>query len=280
MEGKTCVVSGATSGVGLAAVNALCKAGAQCIIVARNLKKAEIVKADLYKNFGTWCDVFIADFSSFESVRQCAKTISAKYPIIDVLINSAGIHSTKRILTPDGNELTFQVNHLSSFLLTNLLFGSIEKSAQGRIIQVNSQGHRFGGLNVNDLAWKNRIYGGMRSYGASKIAQLICVMEMSKKLKDTGITINAMHPGAVKSGIGSNNGKLYNFYNKHFVQPNLDDPKISGDALYWLAADKSLSETSGKFFNLTILEPPASYVINRKYYDKIYPLSLKLCGLD
>jgi NAD(P)-dependent dehydrogenase (short-subunit alcohol dehydrogenase family) len=280
MDGKLCVISGATSGVGLAALRSLLKGGAKCVIVSRNVQKAERIKSETDSEFGADTDIVIADFASFQSVRTAASEIISKYPIIDVLINSAGLHSTRRILTQDGNEMVFQVNHLSSLLFTKLLLENLKKSAQGRIIQVNSQGHRFGGLNINDLTWKRRPYIGLRGYGASKIAQLICVMEMAKELDGTGVTINAMHPGAVKSAIGSNNGKLYTFYNKHIVQPGLADPKVSGDALYWLASDKSLTDVSGKFFDLTILEAPAKYVLERDYYDKVYPLSLKLCGLD
>ena len=279
MEGKVCVISGATSGVGLAALRALAAGGAKCVMVARNRGKAANIKSEIDKEHGRGTDMVTADFASFKSVRAAAKEISEKYPAIDVLINSAGVHSTKSILTEDENELAFQINHLSSFLFTNLLLENIQSSPQGRIIQVNSQGHRFGGLNVRDLTWKRRPYIGLRGYGASKIAQLICVMEMAKKLEGMNVTINAMHPGAVKSAIGSNNGRLYRFYNRHIVQPKLDDPKISGSALYYLAAEKSLSGVSGKFFDLTIIEPPARYVIERKYYSEIYPLSKKLCGL-
>ncbi len=279
MKGKVCVISGATSGVGYAALMRLLQGGAKCVVVARNKQKAEAIKSETDKKYGTDTDIIISDFSSFESVRRAAREITDKYQTIDVLINSAGVHSTKRRLTGDGNELVFQVNHLSSLLFTKLLMGSIKSSEQGRIIQVNSQGHRFGGLNIKDLTWKRRPYIGLRGYGASKIAQLICVIEMSKELTGTGVTINAMHPGAVKSAIGSNNGKLYTFYNKHIVQPGLSDPKIAGDALYWLAADKSLADTSGKFFDLTIQEPPAKYVLERSHYDKVYPLSLRLIGL-
>ncbi len=279
LQGKICVISGATSGVGFETLKALSKGGAHCVMVARNSAKAKKIKAEIDEAYSTDTDMVIADFASFGSVRSAADIIAKKYPIIDVLINSAGVHSTRRIITEDGNELTFQVNHLSSLLLAQLLLDNIKKSVQGRIVQVNSQGHRFGGLNINDLTWKKRPYMGLRSYGASKIAQLICVQKMAEELQDTNVTINAMHPGAVKTSIGNNNGTLYRFYNKHFIYPSLGDPQISGEAIYYLSADKSLIRVRGKFFNLTILEPPASYVINRKYYDQVYPISKNLCGL-
>ena len=280
LEGRVCVISGATSGVGLAALHRFSAGGAKCVIVARSPEKAKGIKKTVDEKHGADTGIVIADFASFASVREAAAELSRRYPAIDVLINSAGIHSTTRQLTEDGNEMVFQVNHLSSLLFTCLLLENVKKSGGGRIIQVNSQGHRFGGLNINDLTWKRRPYMGLRGYGASKIAQLICVMEMAKELDGTGVTINAMHPGAVKSAIGSGNGRLYRFYNTHFVQPGLDDPKISGEALYYLAAEKSLADVSGKFFDLTIMEPPARYVMERKYYDKVYPLSKKICGLD
>jgi len=280
MHDKVCVISGSTSGVGLEALKAISKAGAKCVIVARNPEKAQKVKKEIDREYNTNTDIVIADFASFSSVLTAAKEISSKYPIIDVLINSAGLYCTKKTLTQDGNELVFQVNHLSTLLFTWNLLDNIKRCQQGRIIQVNSEGHRFGGLNINNLTWKRRIYTGLRSYGASKIAQIITVREMAKELKDTNITINTMHPGTVKTNLGYNNGWLYRSYNKYILTPSMFDPKISGDALYYLAADKSLSNVSGKFFNLTILEPPASYVLNRKYYDKIYPLSKKLCGID
>lgn len=279
MDGKVCIISGATSGVGLEALKAILKAGGKCIIVARNLQKAQNIKAQVDNDYGVNIDIIISDFSSFDSVRAAAKEISTKYPVIDVLINSAGLFSTRRKLTKDGNELVFQVNHLSTLLFTWLLLDNIKKSAQGRIVQVNSEGHRFGGFNINDLTWKKRPYMGLRGYGASKIAQIITVQQMANDLKDTNVTINTMHPGAVKTNLGGDNGWLYRTYNKYFIAPSMDDPKISGSAIYYLVADKSLNQISGKFFDLTILEPPASYVMNRKYYDKIYPLSKKLCGI-
>lgn len=279
MSGKLCVISGATSGVGLEALKALLKANAKCVIVARNPEKARKVKESLDKEYDAVIDIVISDFASFKSVRAAANEISKKYPVIDVLINSAGLFSTRRRLTGDGHEQVFQVSHLSILLFTWLLIDNIKKSPQGRIVQVNSEGHRFGGLNIKDLNWKRRPYIGLRGYGASKIAQIICVQKMAELLADTDVTINTMHPGAVKTNLGNDNGWLYTTYNKLFIAPAMDDPKISGDALYWLAADKSLVNVSGKFFNLTIEEPPASYVMNRKYYDKIYPLSMELIGL-
>jgi NAD(P)-dependent dehydrogenase (short-subunit alcohol dehydrogenase family) len=198
LKDKVCVISGATSGVGLEATKQLVQAKAHVVIIARNPDKAHQLKQDIYQQFGQWIDIIIADFSSLDDVRNAANTLLSNYPTIDILINSAGIHSTKRTYTSEGFETVFCVNHLAPFLLTKLLLNRMIASAPSRILHVNSEGHRFNGLNINDLHWKKRVYTGLRSYGASKTAQLLTMWEINDQLKGTGVTINAMHPGDVK----------------------------------------------------------------------------------
>ncbi len=279
LKGKICVISGATSGVGLASAKRLAQAGAEIVLVARNMEKAEKVKNLISDAYGIVPKIYTADFSEFETVRHAAQAISRDFKKIDILINSAGLHSTTRRMTPDGNEWVFQVNHLSSFLFTRLLLPLVKKSTQGRIIQVNSEGHRFGGLNINDLKWEKRPYVGLLSYGASKTAQLMTVIKLAKELKDTKVTINAMHPGAVKTGIGSNNGWLYRSWMKWVIAPTLKDPAISGEAVYYLAAEPELDKTSGRYFNLTIDEKPMPHVFDQEKTERIWTLSHSLTGL-
>lgn len=279
MKGKTCVVTGATSGVGLEAVRALAKGGASIVMVVRNLAKGEEVKKELVERFGGSVDIVVADFSRLEDVRNAAKQILASTNKIDVLINCAGLHSTKATYTPEGFETVFCVNHLASFLFTELLLDRLKESAPSRILQINSEGHRFNGLDINDLDWKKRHYTGLRGYGASKTAQLLTMWEIDDRLKNTGVTINAMHPGDVKTHIGSNNGFLYRLFSKLVIQPSLRSPVISGKAIYYLVADPSLREVSGKFFHLTIEEIPAKHALDRTMGKRIYEESLRLTGL-
>jgi NAD(P)-dependent dehydrogenase (short-subunit alcohol dehydrogenase family) len=175
LEGKTCVISGATSGVGLAAVRRIARGGADILVIARNSQKAEDLRSLLKSESGTSIDVVIADLVDLDEVRNAASVVLERCPKIHLLINSAGVFSTKRIVTPGGFELAFCVNHLAPFLLTRLLLRRIIESAPARIIQVNSQGHRFGGLRINDLNWERRLYNGYLGYGASKTAQLLTV---------------------------------------------------------------------------------------------------------
>lgn len=280
MEGKICVVSGGTSGVGLESLKKFAQGGATLVLVARNLQKAEIVRKELFSEYGIDTDIFICDFSDLDSVRKAAYKILEKYKVIDVLVNSAGLHSTTRKTTKDGYELVFCVNHLASFLFTYLLIEPLKKSIQGRIIQVNSEGHRFGGLNINDLHWKKRPYIGLRGYGASKTAQIMTVIKLAELLEDSNVTINAMHPGGVRTGIGSNNGLLYRTWLKLVVWHFLKDPAVSGESVYYLASSLELNGTSGKYFNLTIEEKAAPHVFNEKKSHQIWDLSFKLTGLE
>ena len=279
MAGKLCVISGATSGVGLEAARRLAKGGADLVLVCRNKAKGEAVKAELLKSHGTKADLVIADFSRLDDVRRAGEAIRQRYEKVDVLINSAGIHSTRRFVTADGNELVFQVNHIAPFLLTMLLLEALKKSGQGRVIQVNSEGHRFGGLNMDDLDWKKRRYIGLRAYGASKTAQIMTVMKLAEQLKGTGVTSNAMHPGGVRTGIGSNNGLLYRAWLRGVVWHFLKDPAISGEALYYLAAAPELEETSGRYFYLTMDEKPLLHGMDDKGIAAVWDKSLGLAGL-
>ena len=155
----------------------------------------------------------------------------------------------------------------------------LKESSPARILQVNSEGHRFNGLDPNDLSWKKRLYTGLRSYGASKTAQLLTVWELNDQLKGSQVTINALHPGDVRTNIGSNNGWLYKTFLRHVIWHTLKDPVISGDAIYYLASAPEMSAISGRFFNQTIEEKPAAHALDREMGKRILALTMKMTGL-
>ncbi|MDP3130667.1 MAG: SDR family NAD(P)-dependent oxidoreductase [Bacillota bacterium] len=280
MTGKVVVITGSTSGVGYEAAKRLAQGGAHLVLVARNIDKAEKVKAELQALHPVSVELVIADFADLDDVRKAAAAILSDYPRIDVLINCAGMHSTTRILTKEGFETVFCVNHLASFLFTELLLERVKASAPARILQINSEGHRFNGLDLEDLDWHRRRYKGLKGYGASKTAQLLTVWELHDQLQGSGVTINAMHPGDVKTGIGSNNGPLYRFFFKHFTSHFLKDPVISGEAIYYLSAAPELTDVSGRFFHLTIDEKPAKHALDRAIGARVYAESRRLVGLS
>ena len=279
LDGRLVVLTGATSGVGYQAARHLAQGGAHLVLVCRSAAKAAHVQDELQRNYAAQVDLVIADFEHLSEVRQAAQTILANYPHIDVLINNAGLHNTHRQLTQDGLEMVFCVNHLASFLLTRLLLPRLLASAPARIIQVNSQGHRFGGLDLDDLNWEKRHYKGLQSYGASKVAQLLTVWEMAEELQGSGVTINAMHPGEVRTNIGMNNERLYRWYKRYVLWWVLKQPDISGEALYYLAAAPEMQSISGRFFNQTIDEKPAAHALDRALGKRVWQISQELTGL-
>jgi retinol dehydrogenase-13 len=280
LDGHTCVLTGATSGVGFQTARRLAQGGAHLILVCRNSEKAARVQETLRRESGSQIDSIQADFSRLTDVRTAAYTILDKYPHIDLLINNAGVHTTHRTVTESGLETVFCVNHLASFLLTRLLLKRMIECAPARIIQVNSQGHRFGGLDINDLKWEKRHYKGLQGYGASKTAQLLTVWEFADRLKGSGVTINAVHPGEVRTNIGMNNGLLYRWYQRYLLWWILKDPLISGSAIYYMAAALEMTGVSGRFFNQTIDEKPAPHALDRSAGKIIWKISETLTGLS
>jgi retinol dehydrogenase-13 len=273
VDGKICVITGATSGVGYETARQLARGGAYLVLVCRNKEKALRVQSEMERDFGAKSDIFIADFLELAQVRRAAMEISQKYPKINILINNAGMFNTRRRLTPDGNEMVFQVIHLAAFLFTKTLTKNLKAGAPSRILDINSEGHRFGGLNINDLNWSKRPYIDLRSYGAAKTAQLLAAWEFADQLKGSGVTINAMHPGAVRTNIGMNNGFLYLFYNRYVLWWFLTNPGVAGEEIYYLLAAPDMENVSGKFFNKTIEEKPATHAQSRELSRKIWEIS-------
>ena len=280
LDGKVCVITGATSGVGHVAARRLAQGGANLVLVCRNPEKAVRVQHELVYDFGVAVDIVLADFLNLDEVRSAAAKVLAKTPRVDLLVNNAGIHATQRRLTPEGFETVFCVNHLASFLFTRLLLERLRESAPARILYVNSEGHRFNGLDLDDLDWSKRRYKGLQGYGAAKTAQLLTIWEMDDALASSGVTINAMHPGAVRTNIGMDNGFLYRFYQRYLLWWFLKDPLIAGDAIYYLLAAPEMAQESGKFFNLTIEEKPAAHALDRILGKQVWDISAQLTGLS
>ena len=200
---------------GLSGRAAAGRGGAKLVLLCRDPEKAAGLMNKLEQEYPASVRFLQVDLSRLEEVRRAAETILAEYPRIDLLINNAGLHNNLRVLTSEGIETVFCVNHLASFLLTRLLLPRILESAPARILDINSQGHRFGGLDLDDLNWEKRRYNGYKGYGASKTAQLLTVWELAEQLEGSGVTINAIHPGGVRTNIGMNNSLLFQWYQRY-----------------------------------------------------------------
>jgi retinol dehydrogenase 12 len=237
MKGKICLVTGATDGIGKVTAHELAQAGATVIGVGRNPAKIEAVTAEIGNTPGT-LEFMVADLSSQAEVRALADEFKRKYNQLHVLINNAGALFTNYRETVDGIEMTFALNHLAYFLLTNLLLDTITASTPVRIINVASNAHEGYTIDFDDLGHR-RQYGGWTTYGASKLANIMFTYELARRLEGTEVMVNAMHPG---------------FVNTNFQQAARLDmrgpltPEEGADTLIWLATSKDVEGITGKYF--------------------------------
>ncbi|XP_023326832.1 retinol dehydrogenase 13 isoform X2 [Eurytemora carolleeae] len=203
LDGQVAVVTGANSGIGLETVWELSKRGAKVILGCRDQLKGEAVARELSKAGGK--AVFLKlDLASFKSVEEFCSTIIKGEPSIDILVNNAGVFTTEKTLTEDGYELQFQVNHLSHFLLTNLLLDKIKAQDGGRIINVSSVAHWLSIGIPTDVNWEMVRYNGILAYSNTKLANVLFSTELAKRLKGSPVSVYSLHPGGVSTNLGKN----------------------------------------------------------------------------
>jgi retinol dehydrogenase-13 len=281
-KGKLVVITGATSGIGYFTAREYAAHGANLLLINRNEEKSINVCEEIRQEFGVKCEYKIADFSHISDVKNVGNELLESDQIIDVFIHNAGVYSTKKIITDDDLELVFQVDYLGSFILTYMLKDKLKAQKKARILLVNSEGHRFAilGIHLDDLKWEDHHYSGLRSYGVAKTAQLLSMIKFDDYFKDSGVTINAMHPGSVKSNMGQNNGRFYRFFKRLFVDRAAKSPEISATALYYLGVSEELEGVSGKFYRVTAEEQPAPPALDREVADELWDLSIELGGLE
>ena len=162
------------------------------------------------------------------------------------------------------------------------LMNKLKAQEKARIIMVGSEGHRFAawGLRLDDLNWEKRRYSGLKSYGSAKMAQLLSMIVFDEHFKNTGVTINTMHPGAVKTETGQENGPIYRWFKRNFFDKTLKSPDISAEALYYLGVSEDLNRVSGKFFNLTTEEEPAPPALDKEVAYELWNETLKMVGIE
>lgn len=278
---KCVIISGATSGIGLATSHLFASKGANLIFLNRNKIKSDLLEQELISSYNIKVETIIVDFNSLEEIRKCANDLLILKDPIDVIIHNTGVFNTKKQYSMDGIEMVYQVNHLGAFLINYSLKEKLKKENRVRIINVNSEGHRFAfnGVHLDDLDWRRHHYTGLKSYGASKTAQFLTMYKFSDYFKGTNVTINSMHPGNVVSNMGNNNGKLYRYFKDKFIMSKARDPKISAQALLYLSLSQDLNHISGKFFNLTTMERPAPHGRDLSCVETVWNNSIELCGL-
>lgn len=280
-SGKLVVITGATSGIGYLTAREYALHGANLLCINRNPQKSEALRQEIETEFGVSCQYIIADLSLLSDIHRAAHELVHLQTSIDVLIHNAGVYLTTREVTPDGLEKVFVVHYLSSFIINYLVLDKLKSQASARIILVSSEGHRFAawGLHVDDLNWEKHRYSGLKSYGSAKTAQLLSMILFADQCVNTGVSINAMHPGAVKTETGQENGPIYRWFKTTFLDKTLKSANVSAEALYTLGVSTKFEAVNGKFFNLTTEEKPAPPALDRDVAQALWEKSLDLGGL-
>jgi NAD(P)-dependent dehydrogenase (short-subunit alcohol dehydrogenase family) len=248
MSGKTCIVTGANSGIGKQTALRLAQMGARVVMVCRNAEKGEAALEEVRRESGSsQVDLLIADMSSQAPVRALAEQIQRKYPRLDVLINNAGGAAPARTLSADGIEMTLATNHLGTALLTLLLLDLLKAGAPSRIVNVSSSEAQAARLDMNDLQFDRRKYRAVAAYRQSKLLMNAFTFELARRLAGTGVTANCLHPGAVATNIWNPDlpppliGKLIIAVVKPFMLTSKQGAAVS----LYLASSPEVAQVSG-----------------------------------
>ena len=278
MKNKTCLITGATSGIGQATAMALAKRGMTVFAAGRDEERCQKTVAHIQRETGNFhVDYLLADLSVQAQVRQLAADFKARYERLDVLVNNAGAIFLRRQLSADGIEMTFAVNHLAYFLLTNLLLDTLKTSAPARVVNVASNSHYGKHLDFDNLQLK-RGYNPMRAYGRSKLCNLYFTYELARRLEGSGVTVNAMHPGFVATNMGSNNGRLVRFF-LPLIHRNSLTPEQGASTAVYLASSPDVEGVTGKYFvrEREVESDPVSY--DETAASKLWEVSEEMTGL-
>lgn len=280
LSGKTCMITGATSGIGKAAALALARSGPSLVLVARDPARAEETVKEIADRTGNRnVEAMLADLSSLEQVRRLAKEFLATDRQLHILLNNAGVVLLRREETVDGYEKTFAVNHLAYFLLTNLLLERIKASAPARIVNVASDAHVYSGgpLDFDDLQ-STKGYGSMKVYGKSKLANILFTSELARRLEGTGVTANCLHPGLVGSRLGKNNGMLGRVATS-VLRPFARSTAKGAETAVFLCASPEVEGVSGKYFFDKKEKWPKRYAQSDEDARRLWDVSARMTGL-
>ncbi|MGE3343231.1 MAG: SDR family NAD(P)-dependent oxidoreductase [Vicinamibacterales bacterium] len=248
LSGKTVLVTGATAGIGLATARILASAGAQVLVVGRDAQRAEAaVRQVAPAGSPGSATAFVADFTSMQAVRRLAGEVRARHARLDVLINNAGAMFGDRLLTIEGFERTWALNHLSCLLLTLELLPLLRSSAPARVVNVSSQMHRTGSLAPQTHAQVQK-FSGMRAYAQAKLAQIMCGYVLARRLTGSGVTVNALHPGVVSTHVAHEMGTAFDFMQRVLLRPFASSPEQGARTSVYLAASPEVAGVTGGYF--------------------------------
>lgn len=279
MNGKTCLITGGTNGIGKSTAHGLARLGATVVIVGRDAQKTSQVVADIRSATGNPnVDSLLADLSSQQAIHQLASEFKRQYSQLHVLLNNAGGAFATRQFSVDGIEMTFALNHLAYFLLTNLLLDTLKASAPARIINVSSDAHARGKIDFDNLQGE-RSYSSFGPYGNSKLANILFTTELAHCLAGTGVTVNTLHPGFTRTGFGRNNPGLFMKIMGVVVPLMARSPEKGAATSIYLASSPEVHGLTGKYFVDCKVTQPASQAMDSGVAKKLWNVSADMVHL-
>jgi NAD(P)-dependent dehydrogenase (short-subunit alcohol dehydrogenase family) len=278
MQGKVCLVTGATNGIGRETARALADRGATLVIIGRNANRVTRTVSEIQTETGNQqVEGLVGDLSVQADVRRVAREFQAKHDRLHVLVNNAGMLFWNRDVTPDGVERTFALNHLGYFLLTDLLLPTLKASAPARIVNVASDAHRGAHITFADLQGA-KSYSAMRAYGQSKLANIMFTYELARRLEGTGVTANTLHPGFVATGFARNNGPIVRFFMDTLLRPMQISTIKGAQTSIYLATSPDVEGVSGKYFDRSKAVTSTDPSYNRADQQRLWEISTQMVG--
>lgn len=279
MNGKICLVTGATNGIGKAAAQALAQMGATVVVVGRDAQKTARVTEEIKSiSANQNVDFLLADLSSQQEVRRLAEEFKSKYSHLHVLLNNAGGTFATCQLSVDGIEMTFALNHLAYFLLTNMLLEMMKASAPARIINVSSDAHSDGRIDFDNLQGEQS-YSSFGPYGNSKLANILFTTELARRLEGTGVTVNALHPGLTSTGFGRNNPGFLMKIMGVVIPLIARSPEKGAETSIYLASSTAVQGITGKYFVDCKDTQPAPQAADRVVAIRLWDVSTQMVHL-
>ncbi|HLN08328.1 MAG TPA: SDR family oxidoreductase [Xanthobacteraceae bacterium] len=279
MQDKICVITGATSGVGLQTAIGLAVVGARLVLIGRDPARG-VAAVDMIKRRAPSADIAIhyADLVRLDKVRDLGAALHAALPRIDVLINNAGAIFQRRESTAYGLEKTFALNHMAYFLLSELLRERIVASAPSRIVNVASEAHRGATLDFDDLQSERR-YSGFRAYQRSKLCNILFTRELARRLDGTGVTVNCLHPGFVASRFGDDNGGLFGVAVKLAKRIAAITPERGAATSVYLATSPDVAARTGGYYDKCRLATPSAAAQDDAVARRLWEVSARIAGI-
>lgn len=283
MKDRICMVTGATSGIGEVTARTLAQMGATVIVVGRDPERGAAARERIRSASGSAAvELMLADLSSLQGIRKLAEQFIHKYQRLHVLVNNAGALFSARQQSADGIEMTFALNHLNYFLLTNLLLDTLKASAQvhscARIVNVGASAHQFARrVNFDDLQGQRK-YSAWGAYGQSKLCNMLFTYELARRLDGTGVTVNALHPGIVATNFGMSGGGIMPLFNR-LMSVAMLRPEQGAQTVVYLATSPEVEGDSGKYFVNQKVVRSSKASNDQSAAARLWQVSMEMCGL-